>query len=158
MHGQSMPWLDGALFLFRNILDILTNTNDDHCLTLSRVLVLAFVEALLSQEYLPNPFRAMKHQHCHGNQCVEVLVAKSCLTLCHPVDCSPPGEWVASPSSRGSSWPRDQTPVSCTAGRFFSIWATREALWIRAVLSSHPGHPTMFLSISGPLISSPTLL
>ena len=32
------------------------------------------------------------------------------------------------PSSRGSSWPRDQTQVSCTAGRFFTIWATREAL------------------------------
>ena len=29
--------------------------------------------------------------------------------------------------SRGSSWPRDWTQVSCIAGRFFSIWATREA-------------------------------
>ena len=25
----------------------------------------------------------------------------------------------------GSSWPRDQTLVSCTAGRFFIVWATR---------------------------------
>ena len=151
MHRQNMPWLDGALFLFRNILDILPNTNADHCLTLSCVLVLAFVEALLSQDYLPNTFRAMKNQCCHGNQCVEVLVAKSCLTLCHPMDCSPPGEWVAIPSSRGSSWPRDQTQVSCIAGRFFTIWATREALWTRAAPSSHPGRPTMFLSISVPL-------
>ena len=31
------------------------------------------------------------------------------------------------PFSRGSSWPRDQTQVSCIAGRFFTIWATREA-------------------------------
>ena len=43
-------------------------------------------------------------------------------------DCSPPGssvqgvlqarilEWVAMPSSRGSSWPRDRTWVSCIAG------------------------------------------
>ena len=36
-------------------------------------------------------------------------------------------EWAAIPFSRGSSWPRDQTRVSCTAGRFFTIWATREA-------------------------------
>ena len=56
------------------------------------------------------------------------------------MDCSLPGssvhwihqarilEWVAIPFSRGSSWPRDQTWVSCIAGRFFTIWATREAL------------------------------
>ena len=31
------------------------------------------------------------------------------------------------PSSRGSSQPRDPTQVFCTAGRFFAIWATREA-------------------------------
>ena len=37
-------------------------------------------------------------------------------------------EWVAIPFSRGSSWPRDWTLVSCIAGRFFTIWATREAL------------------------------
>ena len=28
--------------------------------------------------------------------------------------------------SRGSPWPRDWTQVSCIAGRFFTIWATRE--------------------------------
>ena len=36
-------------------------------------------------------------------------------------------EWVAISFSRGSSPPRDQTWVSCTAGRFFTNWATREA-------------------------------
>ena len=58
-----------------------------------------------------------------------------------PVDCSPPGssvhgmlqakilEWVTMPSSRGSSQSRDQTQVSHTAGRRFTIWATREALY-----------------------------
>ena len=47
-----------------------------------------------------------------------------CLTLCDPMDCSLPGssvhgilqartlEWVALPSSRGSSQPRDQSRVS----------------------------------------------
>ena len=60
--------------------------------------------------------------------------------LCDTMDCSPPGssvhgilqarvlEWIAMPSSRGSSRPRDGTQVSCTAGRFFSIWTTKEAL------------------------------
>ena len=51
-----------------------------------------------------------------------------------PIDCSPPGssvhggilqarilEWVAMPSSRGSSQPRDQTHVSCIAGGFFTV-------------------------------------
>ena len=67
-----------------------------------------------------------------------VLVSK-CLTLCNPMDWSPPGssvhgipqartlEWVAIPFSRGSSQPRDQTQVSCIEGWFFTIWATREA-------------------------------
>ena len=48
---------------------------------------------------------------------LKVLVAQSCLTLCSPMDCSPPGssvqgilqarilEWVAIPFSRGSSCP-----------------------------------------------------
>ena len=49
---------------------------------------------------------------------------QSCLTLCDPMDCSPSGssvhgilqarilEWVAMPSCRGSSRPRDQTQIS----------------------------------------------
>ena len=36
-------------------------------------------------------------------------------------------EWVAIPFSRGSSWPRDRARVSCIAGIFFIVWATREA-------------------------------
>ena len=36
-------------------------------------------------------------------------------------------EWVAISFSRGSSQPRDQTRVSRTAGRCFTVWATREA-------------------------------
>ena len=55
-----------------------------------------------------------------------------CLTFCDPVDHSSPGsfvigilqarivEWVAMPSSRRSSSPRDQTCISCLAGRFFT--------------------------------------
>jgi len=45
----------------------------------------------------------------------------------------PPGklkntEWVAYLFSRGSSWPRNWTGISCIASRFFTSWATREAL------------------------------
>ena len=36
-------------------------------------------------------------------------------------------EWAAVPVSRRSSQPRDWTQVSCTAGRFFTSWATKEA-------------------------------
>ena len=65
-------------------------------------------------------------------------IAKS-VWLCEPMHCSPPSssahgilqarirEWAAISSSRGSSWTRDQTRVSCIAGRFFTISATREA-------------------------------
>ena len=56
-------------------------------------------------------------------------VVQSCLTLCDPVDCSPPGssvrgilqvrilEWVAISSSRGSSRPRDQAHISSSGRR-----------------------------------------
>ena len=68
--------------------------------------------------------------------CVCVLVAQLCPTLWGPMDCSLPGssvhgilearllEWVAGPSSMGSSWSRYWTWVFCTAGRFFTIWDT----------------------------------
>ena len=54
-------------------------------------------------------------------------------TLRDPMDCSPRSssvhgilqvrilEWVDMPFSRGSSGPRDQTRVSCIAGRFFTV-------------------------------------
>ena len=42
-------------------------------------------------------------------------------------------EWVAIPSSRGSSQTRDQTWASCIAGKFFTIRASREALTIHTV-------------------------
>ena len=35
--------------------------------------------------------------------------------------------WSGLPFSRESSWPRDRTQVSCIAGRFFTVWATRKA-------------------------------
>ena len=63
----------------------------------------------------------------------KLLLTQSCLSLCNPMDCSPPGssvhrilqarilEWAAMPSSRESSQLRDRMQVSCIAGRFFTI-------------------------------------
>ena len=68
-----------------------------------------------------------------------VLVTQSYPILCDPMDCSLPGssvhgilqtrilEWVAIHFSRWSSWPRNWSQVSCIAGTFITIWATREA-------------------------------
>ena len=83
------------------------------------------------------PLKKAGIQNQPGNGVGE-SVSHSCQTLCHPMDCSPPGssvhgilqaripEWVAIPFSRGSSRPRDQTRVSCIAGRFFIVCATKE--------------------------------
>ena len=61
------------------------------------------------------------------------------MNSCDAMDCGPPGssvhgisqarilEWVAIHIFRGSSWPRDQTQVSCIIGRFFTFWAASES-------------------------------
>ena len=76
--------------------------------------------------------------------CVRAKSLQSCLTLCDLMDCSLPDssvpgilqarilEWIAVPSSRGSSRSRDRTHVSyvsCIAGGFFTRWAIRHFLW-----------------------------
>ena len=78
---------------------------------------------------------------------VKSEVTQSCPTLCDPMDCSLSGfsihgifqarvpEWVSISFSSRSSWPRDQTPVSCIAGRCFTLSATREAPGIVQSLS-----------------------
>ena len=70
-------------------------------------------------------------KHSKVSSCL--LVTQSYLTLCNPMDCSPPGsyvheilqarisEWVAISFSRGIYPPRDRTRVSCVIGRFFTI-------------------------------------
>ena len=86
-------------------------------------------------------FYTLKNLYMETFLCLRVRACMCpCVRLCDPMGCSPPGssvlgilqartlEWVAVPFSRGSSWPRDWTCISCTAGRFFTIWATREAL------------------------------
>ena len=84
------------------------------------------------------------------NEGQKVLVAQSCMTLWHPMDCSLPAssvhrifqarvlEWVAIPFSRGSSWPRDWTWVSCIASRFLTIWVHRNEGQFSSVAQSCP--------------------
>ena len=69
----------------------------------------------------------------------EKLLVASCTALCDPMDWGLPAssvhgifqirvlEWVAIPFSRESSELRDQTWVSCIAGRFFIFWVTKKA-------------------------------
>ena len=96
-----------------------------------------------------NPAPAVRHLHswlkslCHP--CVNACML-SCAGLCNPLDCSPPGcsvqgisqarilEWVAVPSSRGSSQPRDQTLLSQAS------WTSTQVLYHEHHLGS-PSSP-----------------
>ena len=127
-----------------------------------------FAAAWIDLEIMLSEVSQKKKDKCH----MKANVAQLCLTLCDPMDCSPPGasvhgdspgritgvgchallqgifptqeskpnlphcrqilyhlshqrssrilEWVAYPFSRGSPQPRNQTGVSCIAGRFFT--------------------------------------
>ena len=90
------------------------------------------------------PSSTSSRPHCW----VLCLVTQSSLTLCDPMDCRPPDssvhgilqaktlDWIAMRSSRESSQARDWTQVSDIAGRFFTNWAIREALYIIIQFSS----------------------
>ena len=81
---------------------------------------------------------------------IKVLVTQLCLTLCDPMNCSPPGfsvhgiiqarilEWVVISFSRGSSQPRDRTHVSCIAGRFFTTLSYQSG-WKPLAIGQAPG-------------------
>ena len=93
-------------------------------------------------------FSAIHHLpflYFHACMCAKLL--QLCPTLCDPMDCSPPGssvhgilqarilEWVAMPSSRGSSHPMDRTHAGepacpALAGRFFITSTAWEALFL----------------------------
>ena len=85
--------------------------------------------------------------HLPTNKCTFApMHAQSCLTLCDPTNCSPPGssmhgillvrilEWVAISFSMKSSRHRYRICVSCTASRFFT--------------TEQPGRPLMCLYAS----------
>ena len=71
--------------------------------------------------------------------CVHAKSLHSCPALWDTTDCSLPGssvhgtfqarilQWIAISFSRGSSWPRNRTGISCIASGFLTNWAIREA-------------------------------
>ena len=115
-----------AMWKFPIIVLVLRVQNQEllHYLLLSRY---------VSTRYLPGTELDM------DTQC-ESEVARSCPTLCDPMDRRLPGssihgifqarilELVAISFSRRSSRPRDWTRVSHVVGRHFTVWATRE-IW-----------------------------
>ena len=75
----------------------------------------------------------------------EKLKWKSHLTICNPMDSIVHGilqarilEWVDFPSSRGSSWPRNQTGIAWFAGGFFTSWVMREAPVFSSLIYTQP--------------------
>ena len=102
---------------------------------------------IVSNPWKDSKVNLLRGKKSHGFWLPKYIPAVSCVLsrsvmsdLFDPMDCSLPGssghgilqarvlEWVAVPSSRGSSQPRDPPQVSGTAGGFFTLWATREAL------------------------------
>ena len=97
-----------------------------------------------------------------------MLVTEPWLTLCNPMVCSPPGssvheilqarilDLVVIFFSRGSSRSRDWTQVSCTGGRFFSIWATRDSLQTTILMHGYDFQSSVSLAPSLGSLQSPS--
>ena len=100
---------------------------------------------LLSASPIPTFFCILPSSlsRLRGRQDLGLCVCVSCSIVSdslQPHDRSLPGasihgilqsrilEWVTISFSRGSSWPMDQSSISCITRRFFTIWATREVL------------------------------
>ena len=100
------------------------------------------------------------------------LVIQSCLLFATPwtVACQAPQsmkilqtrmlEWVDLTSSRGSSQPRDQTQVSCIAGGFFAIWASKKAqeYWSVQPIPSPGALPDLRIELGSPGLQADSLL
>ena len=111
----------------------------------------------------PNNLSEQGQGPTHQHACAWSSVAKLCLTLCNPMDCSPPGsfvhgtfqarilEWVAISSSRGPSHSRDWIWVfciSCIAG----IKPESPALQADSLQPEPPRKPQQPISRHQPLL------
>ena len=79
--------------------------------------------------------KKMLNLNFYGEEKRISVCAQSFLTLRHPMNCDPPGssihgisqarllEWVAISCSKGSSWPRDWTHISCIGRWILYHWA-----------------------------------
>ena len=100
-----------------------------------------YIYLYMTSKILQIPFQTI----CCGGGCC--LVTELCLTLCNPMDCSPPGssvhwvsqarilEWVAISFSRGSSQSKSWTHVSSTGRQVLYHWAIREAHYNKASIA-----------------------
>ena len=111
---------------------------------------------LTQHVYIWTHATACLYHTSHLHVCAHVWWSESeshsLLSLCDPMDNSLPGssvhgilqawilEWVAISSFRGSSQPWDWTQVSRIAGRFFTIWATREVTQACSHTITHHGY------------------
>ena len=90
--------------------------------------------------------------------CMHAQSLQSRPTLCDTLNCSPSGsslhgilqarilEWVAMPSSRESSQPRDWTRVSCIAGGFFTAEPLRKSFILLSSTQLY-GYTTNYFAI-----------
>ena len=100
---------------------------------------------------------------------VKMKVTQSCLTLCDPMDCSLSGfsvhgvlqaRRVGSHSLLQGIFPtQDWTQDSCFAGRFFTIWAAREAseYWIGQPIPSPGDLPNPGIELGSPALQADAL-
>ena len=85
-----------------------------------RAITKGYIEAFRSDGYIHYP------DFGFTGVCAMCLVAQSCLTLCNPMDHSPPEYWSGLPCPPQGIFPiQDQTQVSCIAGRFFTTQANQ---------------------------------
>ena len=137
---QGMRWLDGII----DLLDITLSELQE--IVKDREAGCAVVRGVTKSQTLSD-WTTISRRNLNSSPWISIgvfyiksLVTQSCPTLCDHMDCRLPGssihgifqarvlEWVAISFSRGSSWPRDWTRVSCTVGRRFTVWATREVI------------------------------
>ena len=112
--------------------------------------------------HLNHPFDIHLIIQSHVCVCVLTKLFQSYPTLCNPMDCSPPGssvheilqarklEWVTVPSSRGSSWSRDQGSPGL-AGRFLTTsdtWGTPSRASIHFFPVTVPSESTVRVGVA----------
>ena len=127
-----------CILMFFNVINLLPT------LTLLNVFILVYIKKVFKPYWL-----SLKAMYLVFFIFLVCVCAQLCMTLCDPMDCSPPGssvheilqerilECVAIPSSKEPSQPRDGTHVSCLpglAGGFFTTSATWETPFISYML------------------------
>ena len=129
-----VPWKE---HWFRSQTDLALAPDDflTSCVTLGSfgILSLGFLICKVGIMILTSQGKCEKAAKALAGGCVCVCLSQLCSTLCDPWTVTHQAplsmgilqvrilEWVAMPSSRGSSQPRDRIQVSCTAGGFFTI-------------------------------------